>query len=322
MKLVRITGVVLLLSVLLLSSVACGPELYQLYYSINGQGYILECNGCDFEDGEWAELTANPESGWKFDHWGGDASGTEETISIKMNSDKEVIAYFVTIPTPTPTPTLEPTPTPTPTPIPTPTIDPLALNPDAESYFHQTWEGEVFYLPPEIPSKLTWVTQEGYYLPEGTYVQPGAVWYEVGPQGDIMLTSRQNVHDPTMAELLEFLKEDQTNTMVYDWRNFVCSNFAITLYENAEAGGIRCAYVSAGSFYQGHALNAFQTTDEGLVFVDCTGNEYGTAVDYFLLINMGIYIRSTPVFLSDCTDGAYYYEWTEYGPMTELRMWW
>ncbi len=40
-------------------------------------------------------ITASPASGSEFDHWGGDASGTSTSVSITMNSDKAVIAYFV-----------------------------------------------------------------------------------------------------------------------------------------------------------------------------------------------------------------------------------
>jgi hypothetical protein len=69
----------------------------------------------------------------------------------------------------------------------------------------------------------------------------------------------------------------------------VCADFAERLHNNAELAGIRCAYVSirlAGypdpynygiSSSTGHACNAFQTTDRGLVYVDCTGisDSYG-----------------------------------------------
>jgi len=69
----------------------------------------------------------------------------------------------------------------------------------------------------------------------------------------------------------------------------VCADFAERLHNNAEMSGIRCAYVSvtlAGysdpynygiSSSTGHACNAFQTTDRGLVYIDCTGisDSYG-----------------------------------------------
>ena len=67
----------------------------------------------------------------------------------------------------------------------------------------------------------------------------------------------------------------------------VCADFAERLHNDAEMAGIRCAYVSvtlAGysgpydygiSSSTGHACNAFQTTDRGLVYIDDTGSEAG-----------------------------------------------
>jgi hypothetical protein len=63
-----------------------------------------------------------------------------------------------------------------------------------------------------------------------------------------------------------------------------CGDFAERLHNNAEMAGIKCAYVSIGlSGYtdpyhygipsnSGHALNAFQTTDKGLVYIDDTNS--------------------------------------------------
>jgi len=63
----------------------------------------------------------------------------------------------------------------------------------------------------------------------------------------------------------------------------ICADFAERLHNDAEMAGIRCAYVSLElsgytdpnnfgiSSDTGHALDAFQTTDRGLVYVDDTG---------------------------------------------------
>jgi hypothetical protein len=80
--------------------------------------------------------------------------------------------------------------------------------------------------------------------------------------------------------LVEFLKVDKTDEHVYSESSFVCADFAEMLHNNAEKAGWRAAYVSialgsspdypSGS---GHALNAFDTTDRGLVFVDCVNGD-------------------------------------------------
>ncbi len=46
-------------------------------------------------DGEQVSLTATPENGWRFDHWEGDLSGSDNPASITMDSDKTVTAVFV-----------------------------------------------------------------------------------------------------------------------------------------------------------------------------------------------------------------------------------
>jgi hypothetical protein len=63
----------------------------------------------------------------------------------------------------------------------------------------------------------------------------------------------------------------------------VCEDFANLLQSNAKAAGWRCAVVSMRktgyddpfnfgiASDAGHACNAFETTDKGLVYIDCTG---------------------------------------------------
>ncbi|MDD5590533.1 MAG: hypothetical protein PHY18_01230 [Dehalococcoidales bacterium] len=77
--------------------------------------------------------------------------------------------------------------------------------------------------------------------------------------------------DISWPELKEFLEQDDTDSLAYIAGRFDCSGFAITLRDHAARGNIRCAYVEISfSVDSGHALNAFETTDMGLVYVDCT----------------------------------------------------
>lgn len=94
----------------------------------------------------------------------------------------------------------------------------------------------------------------------------------IGGNGQVLtLTNYNNATDPTYDQLLTFLKADQTDAQPYT-SQYVCSDFAQTLHNNAEATGIRCAWVGC-SFTEGvgHAFNEFQTTDKGIVYIDCTG---------------------------------------------------
>jgi beta-lactamase superfamily II metal-dependent hydrolase len=68
---------------------------YDLTISVNGQGTTNPSVGTyNYNSGTQVTITASPASGWKFDHWSGDASGTSPTIVITVDSDKDGTAYF------------------------------------------------------------------------------------------------------------------------------------------------------------------------------------------------------------------------------------
>ena len=100
--------------------------------------------------------------------------------------------------------------------------------------------------------------------------------YVTGPLGiPIQLAHTDEVDDVSWNELLEFLRQDPTDESLYIQDLYMCGTFAESLYNNAAAAGIRAAWVSLDIRGReiGHALNAFFTTDRGLVFVDCTGGD-------------------------------------------------
>ncbi|NLL90565.1 MAG: hypothetical protein GX226_05645 [Dehalococcoidales bacterium] len=116
-----------------------------------------------------------------------------------------------------------------------------------------------------------------FFLPGEGYIysESGAVIVG-GDNKPIRLINNENAANPTFEQLLIFISEDDTNTLPYVKDGpevFVCSDFAETLHNNAEQAGIKAGWVSIdyadGSI--GHAINAFETTDMGLVFIDCTG---------------------------------------------------
>lgn len=121
--------------------------------------------------------------------------------------------------------------------------------------------------------EATWVEEES---PEITTVEPPKV---VIPEISVKPTLR----NPSWEELEAFLWEDNTDQLEYVFPTFVCGDFAITLQSNAKKAGLRCAYVHVKlkgypDWYNygipsntGHGINAFETTDRGLVYIDCTG---------------------------------------------------
>ena len=89
----------------------------------------------------------------------------------------------------------------------------------------------------------------------------------------IELLNNPQAHDPTWQELMNFLSLDRTDERTYWNLIYVCGSFAEDVHNNAEAAGLRAAWVVIEFATGGddHALNAFMTTDKGLVFTDCTG---------------------------------------------------
>ena len=61
-----------------------------------GGGTVSPSNGT-FDDGTSVTLTATPATGYRFDHWSGDAADTLPTINVTMNSVKNIQANFVKI---------------------------------------------------------------------------------------------------------------------------------------------------------------------------------------------------------------------------------
>jgi len=147
---------------------------------------------------------------------------------------------------------------------------------------------------------------ENYYL--GLADTPGGYLSGDGCYDDkgnfIVLVNNENAVNPSYSQLVSFLQQDKTDEFPYtysivspgtyygtaeshvDLKHIqdiidgtvqpsnpdVCCDFAERLHNDAEMAGIRCAYVSitlAGT--TGHACNAFQTTDRGLVYIDDTG---------------------------------------------------
>jgi len=71
------------------------PKEYTLTTSVypEGAGRISPSGGT-YVEGDTVTLHAYSTLNYKFDHWGGDASGTSSAVTITMDSNKTVIAYY------------------------------------------------------------------------------------------------------------------------------------------------------------------------------------------------------------------------------------
>jgi len=84
---------------------------YSVTVSTNPPGYGLVCSagGCwfgvrYFNYGTSLTFTTTPVNGYQFVSWSGDVTGTNPSITITMDSNKNIVANFSPIPAPTPTP--------------------------------------------------------------------------------------------------------------------------------------------------------------------------------------------------------------------------
>jgi len=88
-----------------------------------------------------------------------------------------------------------------------------------------------------------------------------------------MQTDMLHLHNPPFEEVISFLTEDKTDSNEYVEDMYVCSHFARDVNNNADSQGIRCAYVDVRYPKTAHAIIAFNTTDEGLVYFDPVSDE-------------------------------------------------
>lgn len=82
-----------------------------------------------------------------------------------------------------------------------------------------------------------------------------------------------HLHNPTFEEAISFLTGDKTDSNEYVEDEYVCSHFARDVNNNADRQGIRCAYVDTRYPGSAHAIIAFDTTDNGLVYFDPATDE-------------------------------------------------
>jgi len=106
--------------------------------------------------------------------------------------------------------------------------------------------------------------------------------------GYIKLVNSPDAHNPTWNELLDFLRKDDTNHNVYNIANMRSGDFAALVQNKSEKWGIRCGVVIITfTNSNGFICNIFETTDNGIVYIDCTGNPEGTGHDKIAKFDRG-----------------------------------
>ena len=120
----------------------------------------------------------------------------------------------------------------------------------------------------------------------------------------VNLINVEGAENPSWGQLEAFLLKDTSDSHQYSYPFYTCGDFAEQLHNNAEESGIRAALVVV-EFDEDipHALNAFETTDKGLVYIDVTG-EYPSNYPFTSPLTLG----NTPFAGPDSSDKVAYVE--------------
>jgi len=93
----KVAGIIVgcIVAGIIIAVIATRPPMYTLSVRVSPpQTGFVSSSGGEYESGTQVTLTASPASGYIFDHWSGNVSGTISSINIVMDSDKSVIAHF------------------------------------------------------------------------------------------------------------------------------------------------------------------------------------------------------------------------------------
>jgi hypothetical protein len=174
-------------------------------------------------------------------------------------------------------------------------------------YYYTIWSQRTVDGVPRYSESYAYAAGIPYWRGSGgeainEYVEYGDSYRVAGADGQfIELTNNPEAQDVTWSQLRHFLREDDTDKEIYKDDSFVCADYAKMLHNNAEEAGIRAAYVviTFVDKEDGHACNAFYTSDLGLIYIDSTGTETGDVnADKRVEIAVGEQYSPTSVFSS------------------------
>jgi uncharacterized repeat protein (TIGR02543 family) len=87
---------ILLMAFILVSCTTESTPVYRLSTSSTpSEAGSVNPGGGEFDDGDEVQLTAAANENWTFEGWEGDAAGSQNPITISMDSDKSVTARFI-----------------------------------------------------------------------------------------------------------------------------------------------------------------------------------------------------------------------------------
>ncbi len=114
-------------------------------------------------------------------------------------------------------------------------------------------------------------TMDNTYTPN----PPGvAIFARCADNHLLKIVNNNTAKDVPYNDLVSFIVNvDKTDEIPYEINAFVCADYAETVHNNAEAVGVKAGVVLLETSIGPHAINVFNTTDKGLVFIDDTWHD-------------------------------------------------
>ena len=123
----------------------------------------------------------------------------------------------------------------------------------------------------------------------------------------------------TYQELLNFVLNDNTDQVTYNDDSFVCIDYAVAVHDHAERQNITAGVVTCQINGTLHALNVFNTTDRGLIYIDCTGAGAGEPIhNYDKIATIDGQYQVEPV----VDIAPYYYITGKNDTVTDIHVYW
>ncbi len=186
----------------------------------------------------------------------------------------------------------------------------------------------------ESHEQVETTTGEPYVTAQPDSQYSGSPPYVKSPGEYIRLINNPAAINVDFKTLKDFLLSDETDSGWYIPGIQMCGYFAETLHNNAEQAGIRSAVVIV-QFEDGsapHALNAFETTDWGLVYIDCTGTRsspatfeewfcklvYPRGQDRVAYVVKGKQYGTVPLLDAESTDYSFYLGYSKSSIKTKI----
>jgi len=95
-----------------------------------------------------------------------------------------------------------------------------------------------------------------------------AVNQDISSGNSTSVNATEELRNPTFKEMKEFILKDTTSHNQFISNKYECRHFATDVNNNADAAGLRCAFVLLCYANGQHAVVAFETTDRGLIYIE------------------------------------------------------